>query len=89
MTKSQPRIGALFAVLLALFSVSSCGYNRIPTLEERAKAKLADVQNNYQRRAGLIPKLVATRAGYAKQARDVLTAVVEAHAKATHVRLAI
>jgi LemA protein len=87
MTLSLPRIGTMLAALLVLFTVSSCGYNRIPTLEEQAKAKWADVQNNYQRRADLIPNLVATVQGYAKQEKDVLTAVVEARAKATQVRI--
>ena len=87
MTMSLPRIGTMLAALLVLFTVSSCGYNRIPTLEEQAKAKWADVQNNYQRRADLIPNLVATVQGYAKQEKDVLTAVVEARAKATQVRI--
>jgi LemA protein len=76
----------LVAVLLGL-TVSGCGYNTIPTDEETAKAKWADVQNNYQRRADLIPNLVATVQGYAKQEKDVLTAVVEARAKATSVRI--
>ena len=74
------------AVLLAL-ALAGCGYNEIPTLEEQAKARWADVQNNYQRRADLIPNLVATVQGYAKQEREVLTAVVEARAKATQVRV--
>jgi LemA protein len=77
---------ALAAVVLGL-AVSSCGYNTIPTAEEQAKAKWADVQNNYQRRADLIPNLVATVQGYAKQEREVLTAVVEARAKATQVKI--
>jgi len=76
----------LIAGLLGL-TVASCGYNTIPTYEEQAKAKLADVQNNYQRRADLIPNLVATVQGYAKQEREVLTAVVEARAKATQIKL--
>jgi len=76
----------VFAVMLSL-SVSACGYNTIPTDEEIAKAKWADVQNNYQRRADLIPNLVATVQGYAKQERDVLTAVVEARSKATQVKI--
>jgi LemA protein len=67
--------------------LSGCGYNTIPTLEEQAKAKWADVQNQYQRRADLIPNLVATVQGYAKQEKDVLTSVVEARAKATSVRV--
>ena len=68
-------------------ALASCGYNNIPTLEEQAKAKWADVQNNYQRRADLIPNLVATVQGYAKQEKDVLTAVVEARAKATQTKI--
>ena len=83
LSRLRPVLGA---VLLALL-VASCGYNTIPTLEEQAKAKWADVQNNYQRRADLIPNLVATVQGYAKQEKDVLTAVVEARAKATQVRV--
>jgi LemA protein len=81
------RIRALFAITLLGLSVSACGYNNIPTLEEQAKAKWAEVQNNYQRRADLIPNLVATVQGYAKQEKDVLTAVIEARAKATQVKI--
>src|ERR1700686_3568593 len=78
--------GALGAVLLCL-AVTGCGYNTIPTDEEQAKAKWSDVQNNYQRRADLIPNLVATVQGYGKQEKNVLTAVVEARAKATQVKI--
>jgi LemA protein len=82
-----PRPAALLAVVLMALDLSGCGYNTIPTLEEQAKAKWADVQNQYQRRADLIPNLVATVQGYAKQEKDVLTSVVEARAKATSVRV--
>jgi LemA protein len=75
------------AVIFLALAVAGCGYNSIPTYEEQAKAKWADVQNNYQRRADLIPNLVATVQGYAKQEKDVLTAVVEARAKATQVKI--
>ncbi len=85
MIASRFRAG-LFAILLGL-TVSGCGYNAIPTAEESAKAKWADVQNNYQRRADLIPNLVATVQGYARQEREVLTAVTEARAKATQVKV--
>ncbi|MFY9831676.1 MAG: LemA family protein [Methylocystis sp.] len=74
------------ATLLGL-SVASCGYNTIPTLEENAKAKWAEVQAQYQRRADLIPNLVATVQGYAKQEKDVLTQVAEARAKATQIKV--
>src|SRR5665213_1625490 len=77
---------AAAVVFLGLF-VSACGYNNIPTYEEQAKAKWAEVQNNYQRRTDLIPNLVATVQGYAKQEKEVLTAVVEARAKATQVKI--
>jgi LemA protein len=87
MTLPMSRIRAVFAAVVLGLSVSACGYNTIPTYEEQAKAKWADVQNNYQRRADLIPNLVATVQGYARQEKDVLTAVVEARAKATQVRI--
>ncbi len=81
------RLRALAALALVGFAVSSCGYNTIPTLEEDAKAKWAEVENQYQRRADLIPNLVATVQGYAKQEKDVLTAVTEARAKATSIHV--
>ena len=77
------------AAVLTLVAVvlSACGINAIPTNEERAKAAWAEVQNQYQRRSDLIPNLVETVKGYAKQEKDVLTAVVEARAKATQTRI--
>lgn len=87
MTFSFSMMRASFVAILLGLTVSACGYNRIPTAEEQAKAKWADVQNNYQRRADLIPNLVATVQGYAKQEREVLTAVVEARAKATQIKI--
>ena len=87
MTMSFSSIRTVLAIVLLGLTVSACGYNTIPTAEERAKAKWADVQNNYQRRADLIPNLVATVQGYAKQEKDVLTSVVEARAKATQVKI--
>lgn len=75
-------------LLLALgLMISACGVNTIPTLEEQAKAKWSDVQNQYQRRADLIPNLVETVKGYATQEREVLTQVIEARAKATQVKV--
>jgi LemA protein len=81
------RLRNVFAIICLGFSVAACGYNTIPTLEEQAKARWGDVQNQYQRRADLIPNLVATVQGYAKQEKEVLTAVVEARAKATQVKV--
>ena len=77
-----PRV-VIFVPLLALL-LSACGINSIPTFEERAKAKWSDVQNQYQRRADLIPNLVETVKGFAKQERTVLEAVTNARARARH-----
>ena len=84
---STSRLRTLIAIICLGFSVAACGYNTIPTLEEQAKARWGDVQNQYQRRADLIPNLVATVQGYAKQEKEVLTAVIEARAKATQVKV--
>ncbi len=75
--------------LLAPFalSASACGINSIPSAEEEAKARWADVQNQYQRRADLIPNLVASVQGAAAQERNVLREVTEARANATRIQL--
>lgn len=87
MALNLSRLRAAFAALVVGLSVAGCGYNTIPTAEETAKARWADVQNQYQRRTDLIPNLVATVQGYAKQEKDVLTSVVEARSKATSVKI--
>jgi len=81
MLRRRLALSAPFAALL----LAGCGVNTIPTAEENAKAKWADVQNQYQRRADLIPNLVATVKGYATHEQSTLTAVVDARAKATQV----
>jgi len=79
---------ARFALLaIAPLLLAACGVNTIPTKEERAKAAWADVQNNYQRRADLIPNLVETVKGYAAQERSVLVEVTQARASATQVKV--
>ena len=87
MAMSMARIRGILAAAVLGLTVAGCGYNTIPTYEEQAKAKWADVQHNYQRRADLIPNLVATVQGYANQEKTVLTAVIEARAKATQVKI--
>lgn len=79
----------LVMLLVGLFGLvlAGCGYNNVPTLEEKAKAAWGEVQNQYQRRADLIPNLVETVKGYAQQEREVLTQVIEARAKATQVKI--
>ena len=81
------RMRAVAAAVVIGVAVAGCGYNNIPTKEESAKAAWAEVQNQYQRRADLIPNLVNTVQGYAKQEKDVLVAVTEARAKATSVKI--
>ena len=76
-----------FLVIAFGLLVSGCGVNNIPTFDEQAKAKWSDVQNQYQRRADLIPNLVETVKGYATQEREVLTQVVEARAKASQIKV--
>ena len=75
----------VLAALLPL--LAGCGFNTIPTNEERAKAAWSEVLNQYQRRADLIPNLVETVRGYAAHEREVLEAVVEARARATQVQV--
>ena len=79
------RLKRLALVLVLPLALAGCGVNTIPTKEEVAKAKWADVQNQYQRRSDLIPNLVATVQGYAQQEKSVLVEVTEARAQATHV----
>jgi len=67
--------------------LTGCGINTIPTEQEQAKAAWSEVQNQYQRRADLIPNLVNTVKGYAQQEQKVLTEVTEARAKATSVQI--
>ena len=81
---------ALFRAGLGLslaLSVAGCGINAVPALEERAKSAWSEVQNQYQRRADLIPNLVETVKGYAAQERDVLVQVTEARARASQVKV--
>ncbi|HEX6015029.1 MAG TPA: LemA family protein [Geminicoccaceae bacterium] len=73
--------GFLAAGLLAL-GLAGCGVNEIPTLEERAKAAWGEVENQYQRRADLVPNLVETVKGYAAHEKEVLEGVVRARAAA-------
>src|SRR5271156_6905848 len=87
MTVTITSIRTVFVAVILGISLSACGYNTIPTLEEQAKARWSNVQNQYQRRTDLIPNLVATVQGYAAQEKNVLTAVVEARAKATQVKV--
>ena len=78
---------ALAVVLPAAVALSGCGVNAIPTKQEAAKTAWGEVQNDYQRRADLIPNLVATVKGFAAQEKSVLVEVTQARASATQVKV--
>lgn len=73
---------ALLALLL-----TGCGINNIPTYDEQVKSAWSQVENQYQRRADLVPNLVETVKGFAEQERETLTAVTEARSKATSIQV--
>lgn len=77
----------LLAVVTLAVLVSGCGINSIPTYDEQVKSAWSQVENQYQRRADLVPNLVETVKGFATQERETLTAVVEARAKATSIQV--
>jgi LemA protein len=77
---------ALFTVF-GMLSLSGCGYNDFQRLDEQSKAAWSEVLNQYQRRADLVPNLVATVKGEANFEQETLTKVVEARARATQVQV--
>jgi LemA protein len=84
MLRTLTRLAPVIAVSLFL---AGCGINTIPTQDEATKTAWAEVQNQYQRRADLIPNLVATVKGYAAQEKGVLVEVTQARASATQVKV--
>jgi LemA protein len=90
MLRSLPRAVKFLTLLFALSAtalLSGCGINNIPTYDEAAKAAWSQVENQYQRRADLIPNLVETVKGYAKQEKDVLVQVTEARSKVAQMQV--
>jgi LemA protein len=81
------RLPRLFIAAALAFSLSACGINSVPTAEENAKARWADVQAAFQERANLVPNLAAVAKGAAEQEKGILTGVVEARAKATSIQI--
>ena len=81
-----PLVRGTAAILLAS-ALAGCGINSVPTAEENAKARWADVQNNYQRRADLIPNLVATVKAAGAQEKDILVEVTQARSAANSVQV--
>ena len=78
------RIASL--VLLCALGLSGCGYNEFQRLDEQVKAGMSEVLNQYQRRADLIPNIVATVKGEANFEQETLTKVIEARSKATSIQ---
>jgi len=77
----------LLAILVTASVLAGCGINNVPRLDEQVKASWSQVQNQYQRRADLIPNLVETVKGYAAHESETLEAVIAARAKATSMQL--
>jgi len=75
-----------FAAALAALLLSGCGYNELQRGDEQIKAAWSEVVNQYQRRADLVPNLVATVKGFAEQEKDILTRVTEARARAGQIQ---
>ena len=83
-TAARARLAGL---ALGALMLAGCGINNIPTYDEAADAAWAEVQNQYQRRADLVPNLVATVEGFAEQEREVLQGVVEARSRVTQMNV--
>lgn len=75
-----------FILIATVFALTGCGYNNFQRLDENAKAAWSEVLNQYQRRADLIPNIVATVKGEAAFEQGTLTQVIEARAKATSIQ---
>jgi LemA protein len=87
LNRASIRIAPIAALIAAALMLSGCGVNTIPTYEQDAKAKWSEIQNQYKRRADLIPNLVEAVRGFAEQEKSVLTGVTEARAKATQAQI--
>jgi LemA protein len=86
MTAESLRLHRWLAVMALLLSLCGCGYNEFQRLDEQVKASWSEVLNQYQRRADLVPNLVATVKGEANFEQETLTRVIEARAKATSIQ---
>ena len=80
------RLLALGSLLAATLGLTGCGYNDFQRLDEKSKAAWSEVLNQYQRRADLVPNIVASVKGQANFEQDTLTKVIEARAKATSIQ---
>ncbi len=80
-TSLWQRANRALLTLTLLLGLTGCGMNNIPTLDEQVKASWGQVENQYQRRADLVPNLVATVKGYASHEQETLKAVTDARAR--------
>ena len=87
MRTSLQRLSAWFAALLVATTLTGCGYNDFQRLDEQSQSAWSEVLNQYQRRADLIPNIVATVKGEANFEQETLTRVIEARAKATSIQV--
>ena len=87
MTNLRNRFARAALIVLAPMLIAGCGVNTIPTKDEAAKAQWAEVQNQYQRRADLIPNLVETVKGETSFEQETLTRVIEARSRATAIQV--
>lgn len=81
------RLTKLWLVIFGSLALSACGFNSVPTAQENALAKWANVEAAFQERANLIPNLAEVAKGAAEQEKAILTGVIEARAKATSIQL--
>src|SRR5664279_6387293 len=81
------RLGLALLTFACVLAVSGCGYNDFQSLDESVKAAWSEVLNQYQRRADLVPNIVATVKGEANFEQETLTKVIEARAKATSIQV--
>ncbi|MFC0203748.1 LemA family protein [Novosphingobium soli] len=81
------RRGRTVLVLAGAMALAACGFNSVPTKQEAAKAKWADVEAAFQERANLVPNLAAVAKGAAEQEKSILVGVTEARAKATSIQV--
>ena len=84
---SQGQAWRLVVLILLITMLTGCGINNIPSYDEQVKSAWAQVENQYQRRADLVPNLVETVRGYAEQERETLTEVMEARSRATSIQI--
>lgn len=87
MTTLQRSLFQLLALMVFAAGISGCGLQSIPQSKNAVESALAEVTNQYKRRADLIPNLVNVVKGYAKHESDTLTKVTEARAKATSITI--